>query len=167
MITKNFLNRRWHGNCSSKAKELQAYFTVEAALLFPLCLFILMITVLLFLFQYDRCLMEQDVGILALYAGTLDIQYSSAEKERLLKLKINEEKESKYVLWEMEPYGAEIRAGYASASGKGVFKMPVWEWNPLGQWEDWETQYFCRITRNSPADYLYYLRKISQADSDE
>ena len=43
--------------------EQNAYFTVEAALIIPLVLGILVFLIFIMFYQYDRCLLEQDIGI--------------------------------------------------------------------------------------------------------
>ena len=43
-------------------KESDAYFTVEAAILYPIILSVILLMTYLLLFQYDRCLLEQDIG---------------------------------------------------------------------------------------------------------
>lgn len=39
-----------------------AFFTVEAAILYPLVLAVIVLMVYLLFFQYDRCLLDQDIG---------------------------------------------------------------------------------------------------------
>jgi hypothetical protein len=55
------------------------YFTVEAALILPVVLWIFLFLIYQMLFQYDRCLMEQDIGIIALRGSMLQ-----QEKKELL-----------------------------------------------------------------------------------
>ena len=47
-------------------KKAGAYLTVEAALILPMVLGVIILVIYLLFFQYDRCLMEQNVGKLAL-----------------------------------------------------------------------------------------------------
>ena len=43
-------------------KNYKAYFTVEAAVLYPIVLGVIVLMTYLLFFQYDRCLLEQDMG---------------------------------------------------------------------------------------------------------
>ena len=45
-----------------KRKYYRAYFTVEAAVLYPVVLGVVLLMMYLLFFQYDRCLLEQDMG---------------------------------------------------------------------------------------------------------
>lgn len=45
-----------------KSRE-NAYFTVEAAMVMPIVVFVIALLIYLGLFQYDRCLREQDMGM--------------------------------------------------------------------------------------------------------
>ena len=50
-------------------RERNAYFTVEAALVLPLVTGAILFVIYTMLFQYDRCLLEQDIGALALWGS--------------------------------------------------------------------------------------------------
>jgi len=45
-----------------------AYFTVEAAMVLPCVLAVIVLVIYLLFYQYDRCLMEQNLGLLMLEA---------------------------------------------------------------------------------------------------
>ena len=51
-------------------KESDAYFTVEAAILYPIILSVILLMTYLLLFQYDRCLLEQDIGKATVLSGS-------------------------------------------------------------------------------------------------
>ena len=55
-------------------RKKDAYFTVEAAMVFPFVMGAVLFTIFMFIFQYDRCLMEQDIGMLVLYASNLSME---------------------------------------------------------------------------------------------
>lgn len=63
-------------------KSMEGYFTVEAALLFPMILGVILFVIYSWFYQYDRCLMEMDTGTMAL-RGCADEIY-----------------DEKYVAWE-------------------------------------------------------------------
>ena len=78
-----------------------AYFTVEAALVFPFVMGTLLLIIFLFIFQYDRCLMEQDIGMLVLYAENLNTQ-DKDETISLMKSRASEIYWDKYFAWKQE-----------------------------------------------------------------
>ena len=51
-------------------KESDAYFTIEAAILYPIILSVILLMTYLLLFQYDRCLLEQDIGKATVLSGS-------------------------------------------------------------------------------------------------
>lgn len=75
-------------------KRARAYFTVEAAMVLPCVLAVIVTVIYLLFYQYDRCLMEQEMGLLILeaYAAQTDdaeelaalLQSGSTEGEELL-----------------------------------------------------------------------------------
>lgn len=50
-------------------EKKNAYFTVEAALVLPIVIAALLFVIYMMLFQYDRCLLEQDMGAIALWGS--------------------------------------------------------------------------------------------------
>ena len=53
--------------------EPTAYFTVEAAMVFPIVLSTVLFIIYTMFFQYDRCLLEQDIGVIALRGAAMQI----------------------------------------------------------------------------------------------
>ncbi len=47
-------------------RRISAYMTVEASLIMPMVLFFYLYLIALFLFMYDRCLLEQDMAVLSI-----------------------------------------------------------------------------------------------------
>ena len=63
-------------------KNYKAYFTVEAAVLYPIVLGVIVLMTYLLFFQYDRCLLEQDMGRAAVRSGSRWMQ----KKEELAQI---------------------------------------------------------------------------------
>ena len=42
----------------------RGYFTVEAAMIFPFVMGVILLVIYMWFFQYDRCLMEQDYALI-------------------------------------------------------------------------------------------------------
>lgn len=64
-----------------KNKGLSAYMTVEASLLFPMVVFMLVIILYLILFKYNEVTVFQNAAIAALYGK--DFSYTDEKKEEL------------------------------------------------------------------------------------
>ena len=60
-------------------KNYKAYFTVEAAVLYPIVLGVIVLMTYLLFFQYDRCLLEQDMGRAAVRSGSMDAEKRGTE----------------------------------------------------------------------------------------
>lgn len=136
-----------------------AYFTVEAALVLPLVMGALIITVFLFVFQYDRCLLEQDMNILAICAGTAMAE-SREELEASVRRKASEVFMDKYVAWEMKDMQVIVKGSRVSVKGGGCLTLPLPEWNFFGKENVWEAQTLRETLRITPTDYIRLYRKI-------
>ena len=66
-------------------KKENAYMTVEAALLFPFLTGAILFVVYMLLFQYDRCLLEQDMGALALWGSLAQATEAETLEEKVQK----------------------------------------------------------------------------------
>lgn len=137
----------------------KAYFTVEAALIVPFATGALILTVYLFIFQYDRCLLEQDAGLLVLYAGTLetgkDSEIISSVRRRAAELSKN-----KYAAWETEELRITIRGGETEIRGSGRLTFSLPGWNLFTGDDEWEAAVSRRTVRLSPADFIRVYRRI-------
>ena len=63
-------------------KGKNAYFTVEAALVFSITISVILFVVYLLLFQYDRCLLEQDMGAMALWGSRVEASDGMSLEEK-------------------------------------------------------------------------------------
>lgn len=82
-------------------KEADAYFTVEAAILYPIILSVILLMTYLLLFQYDRCLLEQDIGKATVFSGSKWTLTKEQLNEYMQKKAVQSEEE-KYIAWESE-----------------------------------------------------------------
>jgi len=96
---------------------MKGYFTVEAALVFPLAIGIYLFLIYGMLYQYDRCLLEQDIGIMAL-RGT--IMQSDDKKQAMAdiynQITINTDK---YIFLIPEIVAFRMEKGKVTAIGEG------------------------------------------------
>lgn len=65
-----------------KKKDLSAYMTIEAGLLFPIFILVLVIILYLILFKYNEVTAFQNVAIAAMYGK--DFSYTEEEKDKLV-----------------------------------------------------------------------------------
>ena len=77
-------------------EKKNAYFTVEAALVLPIVIAALLFVIYMMLFQYDRCLLEQDMGAIALWGALVDAS-DAEDMERKTQGRLGELYREKYV----------------------------------------------------------------------
>lgn len=82
-------------------KESDAYFTVEAAILYPIILSVILLMTYLLLFQYDRCLLEQDIGKATVLSGSKWTLTKEQLNDYMQKKALHFDEE-KYIAWENE-----------------------------------------------------------------
>uniref|UniRef100_UPI004056D89D TadE/TadG family type IV pilus assembly protein n=1 Tax=Acetatifactor sp. TaxID=1872090 RepID=UPI004056D89D len=94
---------------SRKVKRcVEGYFTVEAAMVLPMVCVVVLFIVYLWFFQYNRCVMEQDAGVLALRGVAMQTEN---QEERMMNLRnqANGMNREKYIAWECNE--AELKIG--------------------------------------------------------
>lgn len=147
-------------NVSAKeSPSRNAYFTVEAALVLPLVIGALIFAIFLFFFQYDRCLLEQDINMLAVCAGTTAAE-NSGELEAVIQRKASELFMDKYIAWTMDELQIAVKGDRVSVRGGGYLTLPLPEWNFFREEDEWGVQTLRETLRTSPADYVRLYRKI-------
>lgn len=141
-------------------KKVNAYFTVEAALVLPVALGVIVLIIYLWFFQYDRCLMEQDAGILALRGAILEAD-DNQERVQLLEWEARQINKEKYVAWEEKKEDFIIKEGKLQVSKAGEIRFPfrgLQFWNGEDIWGT-EAIYKNRIL--SPTTLIRYYRKLT------
>lgn len=107
-----------------RAEKENAYLTVEAALVFPIVLVIQCLTIFLFVFQYDRCLLNQDMErLVVLGCGSEEEEKDALANE--LKRHAGELSLEKYVAWEMEAVEIGLEKDGICVQGQGKPLFPV------------------------------------------
>lgn len=136
-----------------------AYFTVEAALVLPLVTGALIFMVFLFVFQYDRCLLEQDMNMLAVFGATTAAE-SSGDLETSIRRRAWELNMDKYAAWELNVLQVTVKGDKVSVTGEGFFSLPLPEWNFFGTKNLWGARAYRETRRISPTDFIRLYRKI-------
>ena len=160
------------GIVCAKKNGFGAYFTVEATLVLPLVMSAVLLDIYLFCYQYDRCLLEQDIGSLMLWCNeTISENTDTAEDQEVkIRNRMSEIYRDKYIAWELTGVDVQLENNRISVIGSGqlIFPVPGWNfWNSINIWED-EVIYESRSI--SPVFYIRQLRKINnmlQRENDE
>jgi len=139
-------------------KSKNAYFTVEAALVLPMIIGAIILAVYLLLFQYNRCLLEQDIGGLVVWSSVSD----GGEEELVagLETRIENIYWEKYLIWEMTGFDVKIKNNICRATGSGqiCFPLPGWNfWNEENFWSA-ETEWECR--RIEPVEFVRMCNQL-------
>lgn len=143
-------------------KEQNAYFTVEAALVLPMVMSAMLVGIYLFCYQYDRCLLEQDMGSLLIWNSAMAAQNAGetdkiAESIRQRAAQINQ---AKYAAWKLTAIDIKLEKNNLSISGQGELSFPVPGWNLWNQDNLWEAQVSYESSRLSPVFYIRQYRKL-------
>lgn len=140
-------------------KYVEAYFVVEAAMVLPLVISAIVLVVSLFVFQYDRCLMEQDVAAQALKSAVVEAD-STKELTEKMQMQIAELYRNKYVAWDLTMLDIKLEKGIIEAVGRGKFSFLLPEWNLWNEKNDWDAQAIYKAHRIVPVDFIRNCRKI-------
>lgn len=104
-------------------RKTEGYFTVEAAMVLPMVFMAILWIIYLWFFQYNRCLMEQDVGILALRGAVLQAE-DNEDRMRQLRGLANAVYREKYIAWECGEIELKLEKGTISVKQNGRIRFP-------------------------------------------
>lgn len=138
-------------------RNLDGYFTVEAAMVLPVVLGTVILIVYLLFFQYNRCLQEQDVGVLALRGRTLQTE-NNEERVRLLREHADDLYHEKYIAWESGAIELKLEKGTVNVKQSSQVRFPFGGMSYVNQ--TWRTtaEYENRII--SPVSFIRNYRKV-------
>lgn len=138
-----------------------AFFSLEAAMIVPLAISAILLAVGLFVFQYDRCLLEQDVAMQTVKAVSAEAK-SNEELEDKIRQQAAGLYRDKYVAWDMILLDIKIKRGMIEAAGKGTFRFPLPGWNLWNENNIWSAGAGYKAHRISPVTFIRNCRKIVQ-----
>lgn len=139
--------------------RIKGYLTVEAALVFPFSLGAILIGICLFVFQYDRCLMEQDAGRLAVWAEGIG-ECDQEEMKGRLRAGMAKLSKEKYVGWEFEVFEATMNHQQVIVNGKGNYKFKVPGWNFFHDENTWTSEVTVKRSMLSPVSFIRTYRRV-------
>lgn len=143
-----------------RQKNYTAYFTVEAAVLYPIVLGVILLMMYLLLFQYDRCLLEQDMGRAAVRSGSRWMQ-KKEELNRQLQEKDLFFDTEKYIAWESELPVWKLEKDQVTVEQTG--RMPYPFSAIAGVPRYWSAKASFQVKRNSPVNTLQNYRRYQEA----
>lgn len=148
-----------------KKKSCEAYFTVEATLVLPLVMGAILLEVYLFCYQYDRCLMEQDMGSLVLWCNEVRLENADTVEKQKAKIKsrTGEIYRDKYITWDLTTVDVRLEKNQVSVVGRGQLTFPVPGWNLWNNINLWESEVVYESKSISPVFYIRQLRKLDEA----
>jgi len=133
-------------------KKVAGYFTVEAALIMPIVLSVIFVMMYLLFFQYNRCLMEMEMGIFALRGSLMQAETNEDRVELLGKLAM-EEREEQYIGWNCGKLRWKLEKGTLKVEREGNQEFPFAK-------ELWSADVNYENHILSPVSVLRYYRKL-------
>lgn len=151
-MRKTDMNKRFAG-------KVPAYFTAEAAMVLSVTLGIILLLVYIIIFQYDRCLLEQDIGALALKGCSVQ---ATNKNELLQELELygNEIYMDKYVAWKSDEISIALSGNTVKVEQKGQLLFPFAEKSDFGEKEKWEVKAMYENKSISPVLFLRTYRRL-------
>ena len=140
--------------------KLGGYFSVEAALVFPLVIGTILLLIYLGFYQYDRCMLEFDMGTIALRGCSCDEQDRTMvldEMERSVRGIYKE----KYIAWEAGDINMEMEGNRIRVSGTGKIRFPFGFLMQRGMTEVWEIKANYENRRLDPVAFIRTYKKLA------
>ncbi len=127
--------------------------------MFPITMGIILTMIYLLLYQYDRCILEQNAGRLALWGGTAEMDSSDAElAEKEIAVKSAEICEDIYVAWRQTEKKAAMKRNEFTVTDSGGILFPFGSWR-----EDfWSMTATYSFDRMDAADFVRLCNRLAQ-----
>jgi len=133
-----------------------AYFSVEATLVFTVVLGIVFLLIGMMFFQYNRCLLEQDLSAVLLRTCSMRTD-NERLSEDVLRDEINQIDWTKYIAWSENDITSEIQGNRIRIMGKGKteFLLLLLPGEKAG-----ETEATYEVSCIDPVDCLRLYKKV-------
>ena len=138
-------------------KESDAYFTVEAAIPYPIILSVILLMTYLLLFQYDRCLLEQDIGKATVLIGSKWTLTKEQLNDYMQKKALHFDEE-KYIAWENEDPLWKLEKNDVILEKAGRLRYPFAGMGTQGKY--WSAKASFQVDRISPVFWLRRSRNV-------
>lgn len=139
--------------------KVKGYFSVEAALVFPIVVGTIMLLMYLGFYQYDRCMLEFDVAMIALRGSCCDEKETEGvldEMERAARELSGE----KYIVWEAESIRVEMKGTRVRALGGGKLSFPFGFLLQKGTNGVWEAEANYENKRLDPVTFIHWYKRM-------
>ena len=114
------------------------YFTVEAAMIFPFVMGVILLVIYMWFFQYDRCLMEQDYALITVL-GTEKQGLSPAERAEHIQNLISGLYTDEYYAWRMANPEIYVGKGNVRMNIEGSLEFPFYGFSFWSDDHIWES----------------------------
>lgn len=145
--------------------SVAGYFTVEAVLIFPVILFVYSFLLYMGFFQYNRCLLEQDVLLAAIKSSRI-LPYDSAEAARQAVAAVERPGLDKYIGWTAETPRVSAGQGKISIEAGGYMDIPLFRNVPFLHGDRWELREQTEIKAQEPVFFIRLCRRILRGETD-
>lgn len=136
-----------------------AYLTVEAALMLPMLMGMILFIIYMLLFQYDRCLMEQDLGAMALWGSSVE-ESDTKTLEEMARGRMEALYRDKYCAWSFTDLQLFLKKNRFTAKGSGQLAFPVPGLNFWSSGNIWGTEALYEYRRLSPVTFIRLCRGL-------
>lgn len=136
-----------------------AFFSVEAAVIMPLVIAAVLLAVSLFVFQYDRCLLEQDISAQALRAASA-MAKTAEELTEKIQIQTAGLYRNKYVAWDMIALEVKMKKGIINAVGEGEFRFLLPGWNFWNKDTIWNARADYKAHRINATAFIRNCRRL-------
>lgn len=140
---------------------MKAYFTVEAVLILPITFGIYLMIIYGMFFQYDRCMLEQELATLAMKGTVLSAESNEEIIKELQKL-ASEMDRNKFLTFQYEYLSAKINQNKLIIEGNGQIRMPFEMLRKWVQGESLQIKTSYTNHRISPVMIIRTCRKLLQ-----
>ena len=142
-------------------KDRNAYITVEAALVLPMVIGVILFVVYTMLLQYDRCLLEQDIGAIALWGSLVEVS-GTAELEQKAQARMSGLYREKYIAWRITELNAALDRNRFCVKGAGQLTFPVPGWNFWNGNNVWGAEAGYGYSRLSPVTFIRLCHRFQE-----
>ena len=139
-------------------RNAEAYLTVEAALILPMVLGVVLLVIYLLFFQYDRCLMEQNVGKLAMRGCTFQLMDSKEIVARIVAQ--SRQTDERFLAWELGDIKVTIKGNRVRVERSGELEFPFKRFVFWQAESAWQSQIAYENYRIEPVQFIRNCRKI-------
>lgn len=138
----------------------KAYFTVESAMVLGVVLSVIIVLAYIMLFQYNRCLLEQDTGSLALKGCSLQAENNDGLMAELQRYDAQTHTE-KYIAWEWGQVSFELGQNRVRVKQSGNLLFPFAGNDLLNTESEWGTEVVYENKRISPISFIRIYKKLT------